>query len=102
MKSLANSTGQNFRIGRRAPLIVVPARLNGRAGFRFVIDTGAASTLVTPRIAHLVSIEREGEARAVGAGGSVEAWHGRLDSLRIANQEATDLTVTVVDLAGTR
>jgi Aspartyl protease len=60
----------DFEFKDDEPLIIVPAWVNGKGSFRFVVDTRASLTVISPAVAKRVGIKPAGaRARATGAGG---------------------------------
>jgi predicted aspartyl protease len=87
-----------FRTGRDH-LIVMSARVNGRGPFKFVLDTGASMTVVSPSVARRAGVALSGpRASAAGAGPRVPARLARLRSLEIGPVRATRLTVAILSL----
>ena len=86
------------KLDGRAPLIVVPARVNGHGGLRFLLDTGASHSCVTPRLVARLELQTSGEATALGAGGELSLDLTRIDTLRIGAAEVHGLTVAIVDV----
>jgi len=62
----------------RSSLIMVPTYVNGRGPYNFILDTGAAHTLISPGLASSLGVQSESEEKAFGAGGAVQislaAW----------------------------
>ncbi len=83
--------------------IVVKARLNGRGPYRFILDTGAAMTIVSPAVAVEVDAKPTGESvnvvgvagRPMAAGtvtlGEVSLGGGKVSRLRAAVQGIAQL-----------
>ncbi|MBK7857076.1 MAG: clan AA aspartic protease [Archangiaceae bacterium] len=82
----------------RAPLIVLPVKVNGRGRLRFLLDTGASHTCVAPQLVKALKLETSGNATALGAGGTLSLALTRIESLRIGAAEVRDLVVAVVDV----
>jgi predicted aspartyl protease len=51
--------GQPVPISVRGPVVVVSVQLNGRGPFRMIIDTGASSCSIAPRVAGLLQLSAE-------------------------------------------
>ena len=79
------------------PLILVPAFVNGAGPYLFALDTGASATVVSPELAHNLGIAGTDAAQALGAGGSVTASVGSVESLAVESAEVKDLAVAVMD-----
>jgi predicted aspartyl protease len=80
-------TGGNF------PRIYVDVTMNGVKG-RFILDTGAASTVLTDRFASRIGAKRVMESRASGIGGSVASTVYRIDSLHVGGSTLNNLLVS--------
>ena len=81
-----------------APLIIVPVKLNGKGPFRFVLDTGASGSVVTPKAAKALGLHGSGTAKAIGAGGSTDVMLTRLDSLELGGEKVTGLTLAIDEM----
>jgi predicted aspartyl protease len=84
------------------PLILLETMVNGKGPFRFVLDTGAGGTIISPELAKKLDIKsekRDGE-RAVGAGGNLDIQFGSLKSLAIGETQVKNLNVGIMDLTG--
>ena len=68
-----------------------------------LLDTGATCSLISREVAQRLGIDLERTERAkmqVVGGGSVEAWHTKLDRLTVGPQSKTDIDVAVVGQSG--
>jgi predicted aspartyl protease len=98
-KSPPTDKGIRFRITPKRPLLVVRVEVNEAGPFNFIVDTGASSSVITPRVAETIGLRSTGKnPLAVGAGGPVEARAGKLKSLRLAHVTVRNLSVAVMDL----
>lgn len=70
-------------------VIVVDARLNGRGPYRFILDTGATETILTPATARDLGL-RAGDLPAFPA-------NATLDEMVVAGAQLSDLGVQVFD-----
>jgi predicted aspartyl protease len=86
------------KLNPRAALIVLPVRVNGKGPLRFLLDTGASHTCVTPRLVERLGLTTMGQATALGAGGELSLRLTYIDTLRIGRAEVTSLTVAIVDI----
>jgi predicted aspartyl protease len=86
-------------ISTSAPLLVVPVRVNGSGPLRFLLDTGASHSCVSPQLAERLGLARRGRATALGAGGALELRLAAVESLRVGPAEVKALTVAIVDIA---
>jgi predicted aspartyl protease len=82
------------------PLILLETTVNGKGPFRFVLDTGAGLTMISPELAKKLAIKHEETQKAVGAGGSVEVHFGTLKSLGIGETRLDGLKVGIMELTG--
>ena len=83
-----------------APLIIVPVKVNGKGPFRFILDTGASGSELTPAAAKKIGLKlnESAKAKAVGAGGSIEMDLGTVDSLEIGGAVVKDMTFAVGEM----
>ena len=80
----------------RQPLIVLEALVNGSGPLKFLLDTGAGPTLVTPGAAERLRLETRGsEERAHGIGGEVGFRAATLDSIQVGSIRKPDFPVLV-------
>jgi predicted aspartyl protease len=86
-----------FRAG--APLIVVPARVNGSAPLRFLLDTGASHSCITPQLVEHLGLRSKGETTALGAGGELSLQLTRIETLQVGAAQVHGLTVAIVDVS---
>ena len=70
-------------VGGDQPLIVIPASVAGRGPYEFVLDTGAGTSLLSPRLANDLGIVVTGSKVGAGAGGRVTVALGKAASLTI-------------------
>lgn len=88
----------DFRLaGGAQPLILVPARVNGAASVPFVLDTGAAVCLLSPRLALRAGVAVTARRPGVGAGGPVEVGIGRADTIAVGTAAARNVPAAVTD-----
>jgi len=73
-------------IGR---VVFVDARVNGQGPFRFILDTGASETVITPRLAKQLGV------RSLQV--SARQSKGRVDSVAVGKATVEDLPVYVYD-----
>lgn len=87
-------------IGAEAAL-AVPVYLNGQGPHRFVVDTGATLTCVDAALADSVDLpERAGQIGiGAGIGGAGNVRLVGIDSLRVGQTTAFDLTACALDLS---
>jgi predicted aspartyl protease len=90
-----------FRLAKPdKPLILLEATVTGKGPYRFVLDTGAGLTMISPQLAKRAGVPRDEAQKAVGAGGSVEVHFGTVKSLAIGEIRIQGLRVGIMDLAG--
>ncbi len=80
--------------------ILVEGVVNGRAGVNFILDTGAAASII-PRTLALelgMDLDRALLVTAAGIGGSVDLPLVEVESINVGGAEARDLEVTVQQL----
>lgn len=75
------------------PRIYVNLAMNGVKG-KFILDTGAGSTVVTDSFARRAGAKRFAQGRAGGIGGSVAANLFRIDSLSVGPSTLKDVIIT--------
>ena len=89
-----------FRLNQHAPLILVPAHVNGHGPVDAVVDTGASVTVISPEVAHQAGISLDGPtSNATGADGSHSVVMTDLAQLKIGGLQVENLKVAVMDLA---
>ncbi len=86
------------KLDRRAPLIVVPVTVNGVEGLRFLLDTGASHSCVSPQLVDRLGLVSRGNATALGAGGTMSLSIVRIATLELAGIVVKRLTVAVVNV----
>jgi predicted aspartyl protease len=75
------------------PRIFIEATMNGVKG-KFMLDTGAAGTVVVDSFARRAGAKRVGETRIGGIGGSAAANLFRIDQLGVGNSVLHNLIIT--------
>ncbi|MDB5094532.1 MAG: hypothetical protein JWO85_2633 [Candidatus Eremiobacteraeota bacterium] len=75
------------------PRILIDATMNGQKA-RFILDTGAANTIVTDTFARKIGAKRFGESRIGGIGGSVAANLFRIDSIGVGGSTLHNVVAT--------
>lgn len=79
------------------PLILVPAQVNEKGPYEFILDTGASVCLITPELAHDLAVPVIGSKEGMGAGGAVRMSLGRVKSLAVGPARTRDLEVAITD-----
>jgi predicted aspartyl protease len=82
------------------PLILLETLVDDQGPFRFVLDTGAGGTVISPELAKKLDIPREEQQKATGARGSVEVHFGTVKSLKVGETRLNDLKGVIMDLTG--
>lgn len=88
-------------VGPGEAALVVPVHLNGAGPYQFVLDTGATLTCVQSSIVDSLDLpERPGRSGfGAGIGGSGSVQIVAIDSLRLGQTTAHDLTACSLNLA---
>ncbi|MHB8972965.1 MAG: retropepsin-like aspartic protease family protein [Pirellulaceae bacterium] len=82
------------------PLMLLAVLVNGEGPFHFVLDTGASLTIISPELADRLAIRRNESETAIGAGGSIQAHFGTVQSLSVGDTRLEALQVGIIDLQG--
>jgi predicted aspartyl protease len=82
------------------PLILLQTIVNRKGPYRFVLDTGAGPTMISPELAKKLEVKRDETHKAVGAGGSLEVRFATLSSLAVGGTQLEGLMVGIMDLRG--
>jgi hypothetical protein len=82
------------------PLILLETMVNGTGPYRFVLDTGAGLTMISPELAKRLDVRRNEAQKAVGAGGSVPVHFGAVPSLAVGETRLEWLKVGIMGLTG--
>lgn len=94
----ARAVGMPFELSAKKPLILLPANVNGKGPFRFVLDTGASATVLSRRTAAAAGLQTGPAAcDATGAGGNISTASARVGSITVGAQTLQNLDVIVVD-----
>jgi predicted aspartyl protease len=84
--------------------MIVPVRINGREPVDFIVDTGATLTCIDVSLARELGLPEDdaagGIALGVATAGRIQTVH--MDSLRVGNAAAFDLSACRLDLANLR
>lgn len=87
-----------FRLTAGGPLVVVPTWVNARGPYAFLLDTGAAETLVTVDLAQQLGLASKARLEATHAAGTMPIFPSRLASLAVGAAHATGVAVWIADL----
>lgn len=89
-----------FRLaGGKQPLILLPAFVDGRGPYSFVLDTGAERTLVSNELADALALPRGEEEDGRGAAGKMTLVKSELPSLTVGQETLESVPVFVTDLS---
>ena len=98
---MATTKPMPFKLAKRdAPLILLETKVDEKGPFRFVLDTGAGMTIISPELAKKLDIKPNNKDKGTGAGGDVEVHFGTVKSLEIGGTQLEGLKVGVMDLTG--
>jgi len=86
--------------GERKPLVMVPVMVNEAGPFRFAVDTGASTTLVTAAVAARAGIERGASDWVTGGGGGLGVHLARARRIGVGSLGYESVDVMIADLAG--
>jgi hypothetical protein len=78
---------------------VVTVTLNRTITANLTLDTGATNTVISRRLAGLLSLRPSGNAAVQTVGGVIAVTVARLQSLKVGDAEANDLPVIVHDFS---
>jgi predicted aspartyl protease len=91
------STTIRFQTSETQPFILLPARINGKGPFDFVLDTGAAMSVVTEELADAIGMEGMERKYALGAAGQkIEIPLGKVDSISVGEARVVDVRVGIM------
>ena len=80
-------------------MMIVAATVNQRINANLLIDTGATSTVISRRLAGLLTLLPLGKAFVHTVGGPVAVSLGRLESLKVGTAEVNKLQVLIHDFS---
>jgi len=78
------------------PLVMIPVEVEGRP-FRFAVDTGASTTVISPEVARLSEVAATAMPAMTGGGGAVAASSAVIASLAIGPVRLSRVRVTVAE-----
>jgi predicted aspartyl protease len=79
--------------------MIVTALMNQRINGNLIIDTGATNTVISNRLANLLTLQAVGKAFVHTVGGPVQVAVARLGSLKVGAAEINNLPVLVHDFS---
>lgn len=88
----------DFDLGSPKPLILISTKVNGKGPYRFAVDTGAGSTIVSKEIARDLSLSQGARIPIQGAGGPAAGFLTELSSLEFGNVSLRDVTAVAADV----
>src|SRR5437764_1475720 len=87
-----------FRLaGGEQPLLIVPAHVNGRGPFPFVLDTGASTIVIASGLARRLGLVSTPAPAMTGGGGRIETGTATVDALTVGDARRERVTVMVAD-----
>jgi predicted aspartyl protease len=90
------STTIRIQTTETQPFILLPTYVNGKGPFNFVLDTGAAMSILTKELAERIRVEGTEVKEALGAAGQkIEMPLGRVKSISIGEAKAEDVQVGI-------
>jgi Aspartyl protease len=93
-----DSRAIEFELGSPKPLILTWANVNGLGRYRFALDTGAGSTMVSSELAQNLALSRGAQIPIQGAGGPAAGFVSELSLLEFGNISLRDVTVVAADI----
>jgi predicted aspartyl protease len=84
----------------RDSLVVVPVSLNGRGGYKFLLDTGATNSILSIHVADQLGLPAQRHTTLLTAGGTLLVTVHTVKIMQIGNAQITDVHIAVagVDL----
>jgi predicted aspartyl protease len=76
-------------------LIVVPVTINGHGPYRFLLDTGATSTILSSAVADSLKIPVRRRGRVLTAGGNVKVTIRTMRTLNVGKAHLEDIEIAV-------
>ncbi len=83
--------------GGGQPIVLIPTYVNGKGPFKFMLNTGAALSLLSLETARQLGINKVEPQVATGIGGNVKLALGSVSALTVGDQTLPDLEVAVTD-----
>lgn len=90
----------DFDLGSPKPLILISASVNDRGPYRFAVDTGAGSTILSREVAERLRLPQGGRIPIQGAGGPATGFLTELSSFEFGNVSMRSVTVVAADVFG--
>ena len=70
-------------------LLFVPVAVNGRDAGHFIVDTGAANTVIDSKVAESLKLPRLRQVNVVGTGGRSNGWMHNIASMKLGRGQST-------------
>lgn len=83
--------------GGEDPLLLVPVHVNERGPYKFIVDTGASVSLITPSLAQSLSITGTSIASGMGAGGQLSVSLSSVDKLAVGEVFMEKMQIAISD-----
>ncbi len=80
------------------PLVVLPVKINGKGIYKFILDTGASVSYISPALAKEHAVEPLVTQNAEALGNAVPISFGKMDKVTVGQYLKDDLKVGVVDM----
>lgn len=96
-RTASTVTEVQFRHAGECPLILLPVHVNEKGPYEFILDTGAAQTVLAAEIARELGIASTGAREGMGAGGKLTIQLGTVESLAIGSAYREELSVGITD-----
>ncbi len=85
-----------FRLaGGENPLLLIPATVDDRGPYTFILDTGAGASLLSPRLADELGVVATGSKEGTGAAGKVTVALASLASLAIGEARRAPMPIAI-------
>ncbi len=92
-----------FRLAsEEKPRIMVPVRVNGKGPFRFVLDTGASSTVLSEELSKSLGVSEEATKEGMSCTETVSVGLGSAGPVEIGTAKVEKLEVATMDFAHLR
>jgi predicted aspartyl protease len=81
-------------------VILLDVTVDGKGPYKFLLDTGAGATVLSPDLAKALALKSDKKGDAVGAGGGKsDVSVARVKSVAIGDTRRDDLEVVILDIA---
>jgi predicted aspartyl protease len=82
-------------VGGENPLILIPAMVDDHGPYAFILDTGAGTSLLSPRLAGELGLVAAGSREGTGAAGKVTVALGNVTSIAIGGARRGPMAVAI-------